>query len=138
MPLFEEMSVELVDMRMRRYGGQTTLEILVDKRSGGITVAECSVLNRKIGEALEVASVFAGPYMLEVSSPGIDRPLRTKNDFLRTLKREVRIFLSQPVANRIEYEGTIEKVEDDRVIVNVDEEFITIPLSNINKAKQII
>jgi ribosome maturation factor RimP len=76
-------------------------------------------------------------YILEVSSPGLDRPLVTKNDFLRCLKKRVRFFLTEPINGKPEWEGAILKADDEAVYVDIGEELV-IPLSKINKAKQII
>lgn len=134
----EEMGVELVDLKVRRFQGNTSIEILADKKFGGITIAQCSALNRKVSAALEAENTIGGSYTVEVSSPGLDRPLCSKKDFMRARNRDVRFFLTQPLEEKLEYAGTIEEVEEENVVVNVGETMIHIPINIINKAKYII
>ena len=138
MPFCEECGVELVDLNVRRFKGSAAIEILADKKFGGITIAECSALNRKISAALETENFLGDSYTIEVSSPGLDRPLRNRKDFMRAKNRDVRFFLSQPLAGKQEYDGTIEEVEEEAVVVNADAQMIRIPINSINKAKHII
>ena len=137
-PITAEMNLVLVDLSLRRYYGNISIEILADKEFGGITIEECTALNRRIGQTMEEMNLIAGSFNLEVSSPGLDRPLKTKKDFVRTIRRPVRFFLAQPVAEKLEHAGTIEHVEDENVLVNINGEVIRIPINIINKAKQII
>src|SRR5687767_14065925 len=79
-PILAQESIELVDLIYNRHGRFTTVRLLVDK-VGGITIQECTHLNRVVGTALDEANVITESYTLEVSSPGLDRPLSTKRDF---------------------------------------------------------
>jgi len=138
MPFLNEMQVDLVDLHVNRYRGNLTIQILADKPMGEITIGECSLLNRRISEALERENFMAQDYTLEVSSPGLDRPLRTAKDFKRVIGREVRFYLSEPVGERLEYTGCIKRLEEENVVVNADEKEIILPLGKINKGIQVI
>jgi len=87
---------------------------------------------------LDEKDILKERYILEVYSPGLDRPLSTKNDFLRCINRKVRFWLSEPINGKIEMEGSVTKVDDDSVYVDIKDEAVKIPLLNIKKAKQII
>lgn len=146
-PLFEEhlkgAGYALVDMRFyRRQGGEAVLEVLADRDEGGISLDECAGLNRELGDILEKESVFAQPYVLEVSSPGLDRPLATAGDFRRVRGRQARFFLKDLVEGKLEHCGTVEDISDDTVTIRVTDKTgdraITISLANINKAKQAV
>jgi ribosome maturation factor RimP len=146
-PRFEEQlkggGYVLVDMRFyRRQGGEVVLEVLVDRAEGGISLAECGILNRELGDILEKESVFAQPYVLEVASPGLDRPLATAGDFRRARGRQVRFFLKDLVEGKLEYCGTVEDISDDTVTIRVTDKqgdrAVAISLANINKAKQAV
>ena len=137
-PFLDSMSLELVELNLGRYKTQLTIQILADKLNGGITIEECTKLNRQIGEVLETEDVIAGHYVLEVSSPGLDRPLKTAKDFQRNLNRPVRCFLLEPVEGRIEHEGIIKRIEGDSVIIDGKSKEIMIPIIKLNKAKLII
>ncbi len=138
MPFLGALDVELVDLNIRRYHSQLTVQVLADKKNGGITIAQCAQLNRQIGDAIEVENLISGHYVVEVASPGLDRPLKTAKDFLRVVGREVRFYLSEPVDNKIEHSGFIKNADSDNVTIEVKTSQLTIPLNKINKAIQII
>ncbi|MFA5059835.1 MAG: hypothetical protein WC676_04340 [Candidatus Omnitrophota bacterium] len=137
-PFLERLNVELVDLTVRSESGRVVLEILADKTSGGITLDECARLNRDIGEALENANFITSGYAVEVSSPGLDRPLKTAKDFLRVSNKKIHVFLSESVAGKIEYIGLVKGVQNDSLILDVGPCELSIMLSTINRAKQII
>lgn len=128
---------DLVDLICRYEGRDLILRVLTDRPEGDINLDECARLNRGIGEILDGKNILEGNYVLEVSSPGLDRPLKTKSDFLHCLNKKVRFFLSQAVNGKIEWEGSVINVSDILVNVNLGETVIDIPLEKINKAKQL-
>jgi ribosome maturation factor RimP len=130
--------LHLVDLIYRHEGRDLIVRILVDRPEGGITVGECAKLNIQISNLLDEKEIVQTRYILEVVSPGLDRPLKTKNDFLRCTNRRVGFFLNEPINGKIELEGLISKVENDSVYIESRSEIIEIPLTKINKAKQII
>lgn len=130
--------LDLVDLIYRYEGRDLILRIVVDRPEGGITLDECSWLNNELGRILDEKDIIPAKYILEVSSPGIDRPLRAKSDFLRCINRNVRFFLSESINAKFELEGSITKVEDEKVYIDVEGDIIEIPFIKINKAKQII
>ena len=129
---------DLIDLIYRYEGRDLFLRILVDRPEGGITLEDCAHLNKEISLLLDEKDMVKQRYILEVSSPGLDRPLKTKNDFLRCLNRQVKFFLNEAVQSRWEWEGLIQKIEEDSVIIEADESSVTLPLSKIAKARQII
>lgn len=138
LPILEENDIELVELSFVKSSRRPTLRLLVDKKCGGIDLQECARLNEKIGEILDTQGSMLNKYILEVSSPGLDRPLKTKSDFLRCINRKVGFFLNESIKGKIELEGLISKVEGDSVYIDVDTEIIEIPLVKINKAKQAV
>ncbi len=134
-PLLSELLLEIVEMQIRPQGKSLVIEILVDKPGGGVTIQECAILNRRIGNALEAENVIAGQYLLEVSSPGLDRPLKTRSDFSRGLHKEIKFFLTEPIEEQWEYLGKIVKVSDEEVVIEVKGRQTLLPFSKINKAK---
>ncbi len=129
----------LVDMRFYKDSlYRLVLEVLADRKVGGITLDECARLNKELGAILEQSAIISMPFVLDVSSPGLDRPLVTVNDFLRAKGKEIRIFLRADVEGRIEYLGTIESVQDDKVVIKTTTKTIEIPFDKVNKAKRVI
>ena len=137
-PFCKDLGILLVELKVYRRGRDVAIEILADKPSGGITIDACSQLNRNLNEAIETQCLIADNYTLEVSSPGLDRPLKTFLDFQRVVGRKVHLFLSEPVDSRVEYSGVILRVENDNLVITQGEDQVLIPMGSINKGKQII
>jgi ribosome maturation factor RimP len=138
LPILEEEVLELVEMNFILQGRSSTLRLLVDRKEGGISLGDCARLNTKIGAALDGVNLLAERYILEVSSPGLDRPLVTPRDYARCINRKVRFFLSESIKGKIEIQGEIKESTQGSVFVQVEDETIEIPLAKVLKAKQII
>jgi ribosome maturation factor RimP len=130
--------IELVELSHRYEGSDLVLRLLVDRPEGGITIGECASLNSEISRIIEAENLLPGRYVLEVSSPGLDRPLRTRSDFARCLERRVRVFLSAPINGRLEWEGVISRVGEESVSLDIAGTPLEIPLVKINKGKQVV
>lgn len=130
--------LDLVDLIYRYEGRDLFLRLLVDSPEGGISLDECAQLNNEVSNILDQKEILEERYILEVSSPGIDRPLKTKSDFLRCIDRNVKFFLNEPMSGKIELDGIVIKVEDDAVYIDINGNIMKIPLIKINKAKQIV
>jgi ribosome maturation factor RimP len=128
----------LVQINNFYQGNNLFIRILIDKPQGGISIDECARLNSQIGEILDEKNILQQRYVLEVSSPGLDRPLATKEDFLRCINKEARLFFSQLINGKREVEGVISKVDGDCVYIDTGEGLFEAPLSKITKAKQVI
>ncbi|MCU0666609.1 MAG: hypothetical protein MUF05_05910 [Candidatus Omnitrophica bacterium] len=133
-----EQGFELVELLCRQNQGSFTITALVDRREGGITLDECVSLNSLIGEFLEKEDLIPGSYILEVSSPGVDREFSKKKDFMRSLNCKIKFFLKEQVDGKIEWDGVLEQVKDNDLIVKAKQGYIVIPLEKVNKAKRII
>ena len=134
----KEQGLDLVDLIYRYEGRSLVIRILTDKPEGGISIGECAKLNKDICLILDEKDILKEGYILEVSSPGLDRPLVRKEDFLRCRNKEVIFFLNEPIDEKMELQGKISKVEDDAVYITIQEEILKLPLIRIIKAKQII
>jgi ribosome maturation factor RimP len=126
----------LVELMHRYEGKDLVLRVLADRPEGGISLDECAFLNREIGRILDEKNIPLEKYLLEVSSPGIDRLLKTKSDFLRCLNKKALVFLKEPVQGKIEWSGNITQVTDNSVFIDNAGNLLEIPLLFINKAKQ--
>ena len=132
------LSMELVDLKLRYQGNTIAVEVLADKPQGGITIEECSSLNKSIREYLEQGSFQDGAFEVEVSSPGLDRPLKTPRDFRRVIGQDVRFYLSEKIEGKLEHAGTVKDIQEDRVVVSTPSDSLVLPIEKINKAVQII
>jgi ribosome maturation factor RimP len=136
--LVKKSGLVFVDMIYRRQGTGLFLGILLDRPEGGISLGECAKINREVSAKLDESDILEENYVLEVSSPGLDRPLKTAEDFLRCLNKQVRIFLNTAVEGKIEVQGIIRKADELTVYVGENGKTLEIPLSHINKGKQVI
>ena len=136
--LLKNLSVELVEITCRHEGKNLMIMLLVDRPESGIRLDECAKLNRQLGDLLDEKNLIQERYVLEVSSPGLDRPLKTKNDFWRCSEKSVRFFLKVPLNGKWEIVGTINRVEDEAVYVQAGAELLALPFSSITMAKQVI
>ena len=137
-PLLDAEQIELFDANYSYQGKRVIIRFILDKFEGGITINGCEHLNQRIAELIEQENFIDGSYVLEVASPGLDRPLKTEKDFHRAIGENIRLFLRQAINGKIEMEGTIKTAGNDEVIIDADNDLITIPISIINKAKIII
>ncbi len=118
-PVIEGLGFELV--RLRLQGGKTaTLQIMADRPEGGITVDDCADISTAVSAVMDVEDPLEDPYHLEVSSPGIDRPLTRLKDFATFEGYEARLETSQPIDGRKRFKGELAGVEGDEVLVNLD------------------
>lgn len=137
-PIFDHAGMELVDLTIRRHGKELMVQVLADRPEGGISLEECSYLNRKLVDAIDNESALTQEYSLELSSPGIDRPLSTRKDFLRVKHANIRFHLSGPVGGKKEYIGILKDIKENSVVVETQKYGeITIPIGNIVKAVQV-
>lgn len=99
-PVLEDMGFDLVQAQIsgEGRGGQTVLQIMIERADGGLTLDDCAAASRALSAALDVADPLAGAYVLEVGSPGVDRPLVRQRDFERWSGHEVRIELADGLA----------------------------------------
>lgn len=135
-PVLAERGVELVDVEFRREGQGQVLRVLVDQE-GGIDLDSLSRLSRELSDLLDVADVGPGRYTLEVSSPGIDRPLRKPEHFVRYIGKRIRLRSAVPLGERRNFVGTLTAVTAGGVTLTVPDgpgTEVYVPYSNIEKA----
>jgi len=134
-PTLSSLAVELVDLEYRRESVGWVLRLYIDKE-GGITLEDCQRVSEQIGDLLDVEDLISHGYRLEVSSPGLDRPLVQEKDFVRFVGERARISTRDPIGNRRNFRGRILGVSDHRVLIEADEGGITeIPHELVSKAR---
>ena len=132
---FRGRGIELVELSYRRRREGMTLTFLVDKPDG-ITLEECGQLNHEIDQLLDKSGIMNERYLLEVSSPGLDRPLRTREDFIQAIGKPVRIISRSPVDGRDVHTGELYGIDDRGiVIIGKDNLSTVIPFEDISKAR---
>ena len=118
-PAIEALGLELWGIEHLRHGRRATLRVFIDCMSG-VTIDDCERVSRQISAILDVEDPIQGEYTLEVSSPGIDRPLFTLPQFERYLGAEANVRLRVPIDGRRRFRGMIEKVMADKVALLVE------------------
>jgi len=133
-PVLERASVELVDIRMMAQKGRRVLRLYVDK-PGGVDLHDCTLISREVSAHLDVHDLIPGRYTLEVSSPGLDRPLQKASDFQRNVGRLLKVTVRDPEGKQRQVKGELLSCEDGRVVLDVKGENIPIMLGDIQSAK---
>ena len=136
-PVIEDMGFELVRVRLMS-GKTTTLQIMADKPDGGIEVDDCADISQAVGAVLDVEDPILDEYTLEVSSPGIDRPLTRLKDFEMFEGYEAKIETSEMIDGRRRFKGELAGVEDDEVLINVAEGTIGLKFDWLSDAKLVL
>jgi ribosome maturation factor RimP len=134
-PLLAAEGMSLVDLQWSRRGRQWVLTLFIE-HEGGVTLDDCARISRQVGERIEVDNLIDHAYTLEVSSPGLDRPLRTLADFERFREHLVRIVTTIPIQGRSTIVGRLKGVEDQTVLVEARRTgLVPIPVTQIKHAR---
>ncbi|MAU52083.1 MAG: ribosome maturation factor RimP [Roseovarius sp.] len=136
-PVIEGMGFELV--RVRLMGGKThVLQIMADRPGGGIEVDDCAAISTAVSAVLDVEDPIMDAYTLEVSSPGIDRPLTRLKDFEAFEGYEARLETSDLIDGRKRFKGVLAGVEGNEVLINIEEGTIGLDFDWLSDAKLIL
>jgi ribosome maturation factor RimP len=130
----EEQAFELVHVEYQARSASPVLRVYVD-REGGVSLDDCAQLSRRIGVLLDVEDLIPGQYVLEVSSPGIERPLFSERDYRRFQGQEIRLTLTtnSKIENRRNFKGVIEAVSDGKVRLDCEGKLYEIPFAWIKR-----
>ena len=129
----EDLGCELWGIECQRVGRYLTVRLFIDKE-GGVTVDDCADVSRQVSAVLDVEDPIADKYNLEVSSPGLDRPLFTLAQYTRYVGQEFVVHLRIPVADRRKWQGELAKIENDMITLIVDKQEQVLAFGNIQKA----
>jgi len=132
-PVLAEMGFELVDIECLSAYGKMVLRIYVDKE-GGITLDECALMSREVGVLIDIKDFIQHEYILEVSSPGLNRPLKKERDFLSAIGKMVKIRMAIPIKGRRRFTGNLRKVENGNLYLEIDKHLFVLPRKDIEKA----
>ncbi len=136
-PTIEGLGFELV--RIRLMGGKrATLQIMAERPEGGIEVEECARISRTVSAVLDVEDPISGEYTLEVSSPGIDRPLTRLKDFARYDGYEVKLETTELIEGRRRFRGVLAGLQDDEVLIEIPEGTIGLRFDWLTDAKLVL
>lgn len=129
----KDLGCELWGIECQRVGRFMTVRLFIDK-DGGVTVDDCADVSRQVSAILDVEDPIADKYNLEVSSPGLDRPLFTLPQFERYIGQDIAVHLRIPVMERRKWQGKLERIEKDMITLIVDDQEQILVFGNIQKA----
>lgn len=133
-PGVEALGFELWGVDYQSHGRKAMLRVYIDGEQG-VTVDDCAKVSHQVSGVLDVEDPIAGEYTLEVSSPGMDRPLYTLDQFSRYVGSDVSVRLRMAFEGRRKFQGRLVGVENDDVVIRVDDEEYLLPFDQIDKAK---
>lgn len=123
LPVAEAAGIEVVEIELKGAGRHQMLLIVIDK-PGGVTHGDCELITREAGDQLDAVDPIAGPYQLEVSSPGVERALKKWKDWERFVGKKVKVVLKEPVlaggAEVKHFDGVVSRSEDQTITVEQD------------------
>ncbi|HNR29567.1 MAG TPA: ribosome maturation factor RimP [Candidatus Hydrogenedentes bacterium] len=134
-PDLTEQGYELVELEYARGGRTPVLRFYVDKVGGGVSLDDCAKVSQLLSALLDKLDFIGGRYVLEVSSPGVDRPLRQAADFRRFAGEPVRLQSLAPVEGRSRFRGTLEGIEDGLILVDCDGKRCAVHIENLKSAR---
>ena len=139
-PIAEAMGYEVVRISLQNSdrGEGLTLQVMAERPDGTMLIEDCTALSREISVTMDVEDPISGEYILEVSTPGVDRPLTRRKDFVTYAGYETKIELSVPEAGRRRFRGKLIGIEEDLVKIEVDGEVFELDFNNIHRSKLVL
>ena len=133
LPILEEEGMELVDIDYKMGRGRGILRLSIDKPNG-VGIDDCERVSKRIDPILDRSNIIRGYYLLEVSSPGLDRPLKKEKDFIRFIGRLIKVKTFSPIDNQKSFVGTLKDYKEEIITLETREgKIIEIPMKNIAK-----
>ena len=133
-PIIEVLGLELVDIEYLKEGGAWFLRVFIDKPEG-ITHHDCQAVSERVGKMLDEKDPIPQSYVLEVSSPGIERTLKKPTDFEKFRGYKVRGSTFSPVNGQKEFVGELVGLENGHVVIDVESQSVTLPLEHVARVR---
>lgn len=137
-PIAARMGLETVDVQIHGEAQGTVLRVLMDRPDGGITVEECARVSEQLSRQLDLYDLFPHAYTLEVSSPGLDRPLRSDAEYRRFAGRRAEIQTQEAINGQRRFRGTVLGVVGDAVVLQLEDRQVQIPKAAIQRAHLVV
>ena len=134
LPVLEELGLELVEVQYRREQSGWVLRLIIDKQDG-VSLEDCAAASREISQLLDIEDFIEQAYNLEVSSPGLDRPLKNMADFQRFTGRKAKIKTIEPIDGEHVFIGKIQQTEGEMIILEIGRREVKIPFMQVSKAR---
>ena len=132
-PVLDKMGFELIDVEYLSDRGRWVLRLYIDKE-GGVTIDDCAEVSAELGVLIDVKDIIDHEYVLEVSSPGLNRPLKKEADFIRVIGQKIKVKTRMPVDKRRNFTGYLKDYKDHELVIDTEGLLITLALPDIEKA----
>lgn len=117
-PVINDLGIELVDLELKKMGGKALLRVYIDTEDG-VTIDHCEQVSREVEATLDVEDPIPYSYVLEVSSPGLDRPLKKPADFIRFTGSLVRVVTKEPIEKQTFFVGVLSDATDSYIVIKL-------------------
>jgi ribosome maturation factor RimP len=135
-PIVNELGFQLVDVEYLTDLGRWVLRIYID-REGGITVDDCAKVSRELGDLIDIKNIIEHEYVLEVSSPGLNRPLKKEADFIRVIGKKIKVRTRMPSNGQRNFIGILHDFREHELYIQSKGELITLAWADVEKANLI-
>jgi ribosome maturation factor RimP len=135
-PVLDDMGYELVDVAYLSKYGRWTLRLTIDKE-GGVTIDDCARVSAELGDLIDVKDIMTQHYVLEVSSPGLDRPLKKEKDLVGAVGKRIKVKTLEPVKGRRKFVGTLTRFEGGILYLDMEEGAVALPWPDVDRANLI-
>ena len=132
-PVIDELGYELLDVEYVVERGRWTLRIYIDKE-GGVSVNDCAIVSKEVSPILDVEDPIDNSYVLEVSSPGLNRPLTKEKHFVWAIGKKIKVKTEMPIQGRRNFTGLLQDFKDGTLFLNIEGEIFSLSYDNIEKA----
>jgi ribosome maturation factor RimP len=132
-PALEDMDFELVDVEYLSRHGKWVLRLYIDKE-GGVTLDDCARVSREFGDLIDVKDIVIHKYVLEVSSPGLDRPLKKEKDLEHAIGKKIKVKTVDPVKGRRNYTGYLRNFQKGILYMELENGPVHLPWKEVEKA----
>lgn len=135
-PVLEDIGFELIDVEYLTMHGKWVLRLYIDKEDG-VTIDNCVEVSRELGDLLDIKDIINHEYVLEVSSPGLNRPLRREKDFIRFIGEKIKCKTITPVEGQKNFSGLLKDFYENSIYIETEGKIVKLPFNDIDKANLI-
>lgn len=132
LPVLKEMELELVDIEYLQEGGYWYVRIYIEKLDGDVSLDDCAKVSMAVED--DIDKLIDKKFFLEISSPGVERPLKREKDYIRFTGSKIKVSLKHKINEKKNFEGILSKFENDTVFLTTDDEELEIPFKEVRKA----
>ena len=135
-PVLEDSGFELVEVEYLSMHGRWILRLYIDKE-GGVTIDDCADISRDLGDIIDVKEIIDHEYVLEVSSPGLNRPLRKEKDFIRVIGNAIKLKMTSDMDGQKNFTGRLKDYKNRIIYLETDGKLVELPIDDVEKANLI-